>query len=91
VSVSSGPAISPECCSGCNPTATRTPSTPFSPPGREQWIKLDRPLPVYLLYFTAWAQEDGTVRFHHDVYQRSEAVGVQAEEMVTPSGDSRTT
>jgi hypothetical protein len=39
--------------------------------GSEQWIKLDRPLPVYLLYFTAWVQEDGTVRFHHDVYGRT--------------------
>jgi L,D-transpeptidase YcbB len=52
--------------------------------GEEQWLKLDRPLPVYLLYFTAWAQEDGTVRFHRDVYNRSEAMDDQAEEMVTP-------
>jgi L,D-transpeptidase YcbB len=56
---------------------------PILATGKEQWIKLDRPLPVYLLYFTAWAQEDGTVRFHHDVYQRSEAMDGQAEEMVT--------
>jgi L,D-transpeptidase YcbB len=58
---------------------------PILAAGKEQWIKLDRPLPVYLLYFTAWAQEDGTVRFHHDVYQRSEAMDGQAEEMVTTS------
>jgi L,D-transpeptidase YcbB len=56
---------------------------PILATGREQWIKLDRPLPVYLLYFTAWAQEDGTVRFHRDVYNRSEAMDGQAEEMVT--------
>jgi L,D-transpeptidase YcbB len=56
--------------------------------GSEKWIKLDRPLPVYLLYFTAWAQEDGSVRFHHDVYGRSEALDTQAEEMKTPSGQS---
>jgi murein L,D-transpeptidase YcbB/YkuD len=49
--------------------------------GTEQWITLDRPLPVFLLYFTAWAQEDGTVRFHHDVYGRDEAMDGQAEEM----------
>ena len=49
--------------------------------GEENWIKLDRALPVYLLYFTAWAQEDGTVRFHHDVYGRSEVMDEQAEEM----------
>ncbi|MEX2527933.1 MAG: L,D-transpeptidase family protein [Gemmatimonadota bacterium] len=51
--------------------------------GRETWLKLDRPLPVFLLYFTAWAQEDGTVRFHHDVYGRTEAMDEQAEEMVS--------
>jgi L,D-transpeptidase YcbB len=53
--------------------------------GREQWIKLDRPLPVFLLYFTAWAQDDGSVRFHHDVYGRSEAMDGQAEEMKPPA------
>jgi L,D-transpeptidase YcbB len=51
--------------------------------GSEQWIKLDRPLPVYLLYFTTWVQEDGTVRFHHDVYGRSEAMDGLVDEMVT--------
>jgi L,D-transpeptidase YcbB len=46
----------------------------------ERWVKLDRPLPVYLLYFTAWVEEDGTVRFHHDVYGRDEQLAPQAEE-----------
>jgi murein L,D-transpeptidase YcbB/YkuD len=36
----------------------------------EKWLKFDEQLPVYILYFTAWVQEDGTVRFHHDVYGR---------------------
>jgi len=54
--------------------------------GSERWLKLDRPLPVYLLYFTAWAHEDGTVRFYHDVYGRSEAMDGQADEM-RPPGD----
>jgi L,D-transpeptidase YcbB len=49
--------------------------------GAEQWIKLDRPLKVYLLYFTAWVQEDGTVRFHHDVYGRDAAMDEQVEEL----------
>jgi L,D-transpeptidase YcbB len=52
--------------------------------GEERWIKLDRPLPVFLLYFTAWAQEDGSVRFHHDVYGRSEAMDTQAKQMQSP-------
>jgi L,D-transpeptidase YcbB len=46
----------------------------------ERWIKLDRPLPVYLLYFTAWVEEDGTVRFHHDVYGRDGKLVPQVEE-----------
>lgn len=49
--------------------------------GAEQWIALDRPLPVFLLYFTAWAQEDGTVRFHHDVYGHNEAMGEQSVDL----------
>jgi L,D-transpeptidase YcbB len=53
--------------------------------GQERWIELDRPLPVFLLYFTAWAQADGSVRFHRDVYGRSEAMDGQAEEMQTPT------
>jgi L,D-transpeptidase YcbB len=46
----------------------------------ERWVKLDRPLPVYLLYFTTWVEEDGTVRFHHDVYGRDEKLETQVEE-----------
>lgn len=54
----------------------------------ERWIRLDRPLPVYLLYFTAWVEEDGTVRFHHDVYGRDEMLEQQVEErlQVAPAG-----
>jgi L,D-transpeptidase YcbB len=52
--------------------------------GSEKWIKLDRPLPVFILYLTAWAQEDGSIRFHHDVYGRSGALDGQAEEMKSP-------
>jgi L,D-transpeptidase YcbB len=35
-------------------------------------VRLKQKLPIYILYFTAWVQEDGTVRFHHDVYGRDE-------------------
>ncbi|OAN66998.1 hypothetical protein A6A05_05440 [Magnetospirillum moscoviense] len=31
-------------------------------------IKLDKALTVYLMYFTAWAEEDGTVHFRDDLY-----------------------
>jgi murein L,D-transpeptidase YcbB/YkuD len=44
----------------------------------EQWIRVTEPLPVYILYFTAWAGEDGTVHFHPDVYERDERLKEQA-------------
>jgi murein L,D-transpeptidase YcbB/YkuD len=44
----------------------------------EQWIRVTEPLPVYILYFTAWAGEDGTMRFHPDVYERDERLREQA-------------
>ncbi|HSJ25956.1 MAG TPA: L,D-transpeptidase family protein [Longimicrobiales bacterium] len=55
----------------------------------EQWMRLDRPLPVYLLYFTAWVEEDGTVRFHHDVYNRDEMLAPQVEDRLEPAPAQR--
>ncbi len=31
-------------------------------------VKLDKPLTVYLMYMTAWSDEDGTVHFREDLY-----------------------
>lgn len=31
-------------------------------------LKLERPITVYLMYMTAWADEDGTVHFRDDLY-----------------------
>lgn len=42
--------------------------------GDEQWIKLRKKIPVYILYFTTWVDDDGTVRFHHDVYGLDKAL-----------------
>jgi murein L,D-transpeptidase YcbB/YkuD len=39
---------------------------------REHWLKLDRGVPIYILYFTAWAEEDGTVFFYPDIYDRDQ-------------------
>jgi len=53
--------------------------------GEEQWIPLDRPLPIFLIYFTAWVREDGTTRFHHDIYGHDEAMGTETQEIGPPS------
>jgi murein L,D-transpeptidase YcbB/YkuD len=36
--------------------------------GEHQTISLPRPLPVHILYWTAWADADGTVQFRKDIY-----------------------
>jgi murein L,D-transpeptidase YcbB/YkuD len=39
--------------------------------GREQQIvNLAEKMPVYLFYWTAWVEADGTVQFRNDIYQR---------------------
>ena len=37
---------------------------------REVWLKLEPPVPVHLVYFTAWPDADGTVRLFEDIYGR---------------------
>jgi murein L,D-transpeptidase YcbB/YkuD len=36
--------------------------------GENKTITIPRPLPVHILYFTAWVEPDGTVQFRRDVY-----------------------
>jgi murein L,D-transpeptidase YcbB/YkuD len=36
--------------------------------GRTTTIAVPRPMPVHILYWTAWAEPDGTVQFRRDVY-----------------------
>jgi L,D-transpeptidase YcbB len=49
--------------------------------GRELWVKVRSPLPVHVLYWTAWAGASGTVHFRDDVYHRD---GVLLEAMKRP-------
>jgi murein L,D-transpeptidase YcbB/YkuD len=38
--------------------------------GRTKTIVLKNPVPVHIVYFTAWADSDGTVYFGKDIYNR---------------------
>lgn len=38
--------------------------------GKRKSVTLDDPIPVHLVYFTAWTAEDGTVHFRDDIYGR---------------------
>lgn len=42
--------------------------------GVEQSVRLSTPLPVHLLYWTAWADEDGAIQFREDLYGRDAKV-----------------
>lgn len=47
--------------------------------GKEQTIRFRRRIPIYILYFTAWVGDDGTPRFHRDVYKQNEALERQTD------------
>ena len=36
--------------------------------GENHWIAIHNPVPVHILYWTAWVDPDGTVQFRNDVY-----------------------
>lgn len=38
--------------------------------GRETTVRLDRPLRVHLLYWTAWVDDQGAVQYRRDIYHR---------------------
>jgi murein L,D-transpeptidase YcbB/YkuD len=42
--------------------------------GEEQTVRLPEPIRVYILYCTAWVDDDGHVRFRGDIYERDRAV-----------------
>ena len=41
---------------------------------KEKHVQLNAPLPVYLVYFTAWADENGNVHFRDDIYGHDKAL-----------------
>ena len=57
--------------------------------GREQWVTIPRPLPVHLVYWTAWADSTGTLQLRDDIYGRDkpllEILGTEAPAAQTPA------
>lgn len=58
----------------------------------EQTVRLPKPVPVHLLYWTVWADGDGSVHFRNDIYGRDrllyEALG-ERPPMATDYGGSK--
>jgi L,D-transpeptidase YcbB len=44
--------------------------------GESQIVRLKRAVPLYWVYVTAWATQDGTVHFRRDLYGKDQAFGV---------------
>lgn len=40
--------------------------------GKELWVPIKHPVPVYITYFTAWVDEQGMIQFRKDIYKRDE-------------------
>jgi murein L,D-transpeptidase YcbB/YkuD len=40
----------------------------------EQNVRLPEPIPVHLLYWTAWTDEDGSIEFRNDIYGRDKTL-----------------
>jgi murein L,D-transpeptidase YcbB/YkuD len=36
--------------------------------GKEKWVPLKKPIPVFLVYFTAWVDAEGVLNFRNDFY-----------------------
>ena len=57
----------------------------------EQTVRLPEPIRVYILYCTAWVDDDGSVQFRRDIYERdaavAEALGGLPPQMELPGMD----
>ncbi|MGB0840568.1 MAG: L,D-transpeptidase family protein, partial [Chitinophagales bacterium] len=42
--------------------------------GKNKRVNLEEALPIYILYFTVWADEEGNPRFMHDIYGKDAEV-----------------
>jgi murein L,D-transpeptidase YcbB/YkuD len=47
--------------------------------GERRDVTLRKPVPLYFVYITAWATEDGIVQFRRDLY-RKDGIGAAASD-----------
>ena len=57
-----------------DPKWTRDTIKTASTSGKQRVVNLPRAMPVYLVYWTAWVDEDGLVNFRDDIYQRDKSM-----------------
>ncbi len=46
--------------------------------GKTTYVKLVRPIPLHIVYMTAWVDEQGVANFRKDVYKRDPSVSIPA-------------
>lgn len=42
--------------------------------GKETFVKLDKPVPVYITYYTAWVDANGRLNFRDDIYNHDKEI-----------------
>jgi L,D-transpeptidase YcbB len=50
---------------------------------------LPKPIPVHILYFTAWGNGDGTTHFLEDIYRRDERLDIALQKKIKPAGAAK--
>ncbi|MFH7326474.1 murein L,D-transpeptidase [Desulfurivibrio sp. C05AmB] len=50
----------------------------------ERTVTINRPIPVHLSYWTAWADQDGTINFRRDIYRRDERLYAALQDQPVP-------
>jgi L,D-transpeptidase YcbB len=57
----------------------------YSESGEERVIHFNKKIPIYIMYFTTWVDEDGTVNFFHDVYGKDRELEGERQKLETPA------
>ena len=51
----------------------------------ERTVRFNRKIPIYIMYFTTWVDDDGTVNFFHDVYGKDRELDSERQKLDTPA------